>query len=214
MAEEILSDSSSEELEAKIRLQVEQENQEKIKHQVEEQVREISTKMQEENKQLVSDAIERIRKQMAPPSQDDIQKLLEQEYEEFTVELKVGGAQRKFVIRELPQAIEKKIFKTIKDVMVPFSTDLAALTMNLLEGDASKKIVQMMNTFEPLLDVMTRVTAIILNPYGEDADITEEWVSKHLSSTRIVKIVTAQAQCNRIRDFFSLLFGATKLTAR
>ena len=62
-----------------------------------------------------------------------------------------------------------------------------------------------------MLDVMIGVCAICLNPFDEDEEITEDWVRKNLSATRIVKIVTAQVEANKMRDFFSLLFRNTKL---
>jgi len=180
---------------------------------LEEQVKEVTQKLTEQNKQMLEETIEKIRKEMAPPSTEDVQKLLEQEYVEFEIDIKVHGKKesRKFVIRELPNKIEKKIYKRIKDIMVPFSSELAALSMNMLEGDVAKKIVQIMDTFEPMLDTVVGVCTICLNPFGEEEDVTEDWVRENLSSTRIIKIVTAQMQCNKMRDFFSLLFQGTKL---
>jgi hypothetical protein len=115
-----------------------------------------------------------------------------------------------FTIVELPHSVEKKILKRIKTILVPFASDLSAISMELLEGDAAKKIVQLMNTFEPVLDAMVALCTICLNPFDEEEDIDEAWVATHLSSTRIVKIVTAQLEVNRWRDFFSLLFRSTK----
>ena len=106
---------------------------------------------------------------------------------------------------------EKKIYKKVKTILVPFASDLSALSMQLLEGDAAKKIVQLMNTFEPMLDLMIAICTICLNPFGEDEEVTEDWVKVNISATRIVKIVSAQMEANKMRDFFSLLFRNTKL---
>ena len=196
------------ELEKKIREELEVEYNARL----ESQVKDISDKLQENNQKIMTEAVEKIRKEMAPPSSSDVQKLLEQEYEEFTVEVLGRNKQTKvFTIKELPQKVEKKIYKKIRDVLVPFSTELAAISMNLLEGDGAKKIVQIMNTFEPMLEVMLGIATICLNPYGEDPDVTEDWVAENLSSTRIAKVVTAQIEGKRMRDFFSLLFRGSRL---
>jgi hypothetical protein len=197
-------------LETKIRSELQTEYQNRL----EAQVKEITQKMSEENQKVVSEAIERFRKEMTPPSQQDIKMLVEQEYVEVEFEVQVGrkaGAKkRKFVIRELPQSVERKMFKKVKEKLVPLSTELAGLSLNLMDGDMAKKLVQVMNTFDPMLEVMTSVCTLCLNPFGEEEDVDEQWVSENLSSTRIVKVVTAQAQCNKLRDFFSLLFQGTK----
>ncbi len=176
------------------------------------QVNEIAARMTEENKKAVNDALEKMRKDMQPPAAGDMQKMLDQEYLEFKIEIQVGTEteKRTFVIRELPQSIEKKMFKQIRTTLLPFASELAAMSMNLMEGDASKKIIQLINTFEPILDVMTELCAISLDPFGDDS-IDAEWVREHLSSNRIAQIVTVQAQANRLRDFFSLLFQGSKL---
>ncbi|SRR6266566_4198911 len=180
---------------------------------LEEQVKEVTQKLTEENQKMVEQAIEGIRKEMAPPSAEDIQKLLEQEYVEFTVEVpdRKKKQKRQFMLRELPNSVEKKIYKKVKQILIPFSTELAGLSMNLLEGDAAKKLVQMMDAFEPMLDSIVSVCTICLNPFGEEEDVTEMWVQENLSSTRIVKIVTAQLQVNKFRDFLSLLSQGSKL---
>jgi hypothetical protein len=182
------------------------------------QVQKISADMQVENKKAVEAAIERFRKELAPPAEEDIQKLLEQEYVEFKIDIRDGKGReakvKNFIIAELPIAVEKKIFKKIKDILVPFASEIASLSMNMLEGDAAKKVVQLMNTFEPVLDAMVSVTAVILNPYNEDEEVTDDWVRNHLNATRIVKVVTAQMEAQRMRDFFSLLFHNTRLLSR
>jgi hypothetical protein len=207
------------ELEQKLRKELEAEYASRL----EAEITRISARIREDNTKIVAEAIERYKKELLPPSEQDVQKLLTQEYVEFKMDIRFPvkngpgeGSTEKwqtktFVIQELPQKVEKRIYKKIKDVLVPFASESAALSMNMLEGDAAKKIVQIMNTFEPLLDVMAGIAAISLNPYGEDEDVTEDWVRDNLSSTRIVKIVTAQLEANRMRDFLSLLFRGSKL---
>jgi hypothetical protein len=199
-------------LEAKIRASLEVEYQKRL----EDQVVEISKQLTEQNKKTVQEALDGFRKELVPPTNEEVKKLLDQEYAEVSFEIRAGTkdgvpVKRTFVIRELPQAVERRMYKKIKEILVPYSADLAAVSMNLMEGSAEKKIVQMMNTFEPMLDVMVAICAIALNPYGEEEDVDGKWVEEHLSSVRIAKIVTAQVQCNKIRDFFSLLFQGSRL---
>jgi hypothetical protein len=168
------------------------------------QMDDLSVAVREENKKAIDAAMEEIQKKLKPPTQEEIQKLLNQELMEFTVT--VGGTEkRKFTIVELPQAVEKKMVRVIRDRLVPIATEISALTMNLLQGDAADKLVKLMSTFEPALGVMTDLCVIVLNPYGDDKEVTLEWVEKNLTSQRILSIVVAQFECNRMRDFFSQL---------
>lgn len=208
-----VAEQNEEDIEVRLRTKLESEYNSRL----EREVQSISKKMQEENVKIVNEAIERFKKEIAPPSEQDVQKLLEQEYVEFKFEVKTKGKDSKtfnFTICELPIAVEKKIYKRVKQILIPVAQDLSALSLNLLEGDAAKKVVQLMNTFDPMLDLMISVCAIVLNPYEEEEEIDEEWVRKNLSATRLVKIVSAQMEANKMRDFFSLLFRNTKLMSR
>jgi hypothetical protein len=214
MAEDV-EIAAQQELESEIEQRVTARLEAEYTTRLEVEINKISARLRDENTKIVTEAIERYKKELAPPTEQDMQKLLTQEYVEFTVELrfKKEGKEtetKTFTIQELPQKVERRIYKKIKDVLIPFSSELAAMSMNMLEGDAAKKIVQIMNTFEPMLDVMAGIAAISLNPYGEDDDITDEWVRENMSSTRIAKIVMAQIEANRMRDFFSLLFRGSK----
>jgi hypothetical protein len=207
------------EIEVRLREKLQAEYQTRL----ESEILKISQKLQEENQVVIKTALEEYRKAMTPPTEKDVQKLLDQEYVEFKIKLRLpikNGPnedsdskyqEKTFVIAELPQRVEKRIFKKIKDILVPFSSELGALTFNMLEGDAAKKVVQLMNTFEPVLNVLGSIAAICLNPYEDDEDITEEYVVENISSTRIVKIIMAQLEANHMRDFSSLLFQGSKL---
>lgn len=210
-AQGVVEEQDRVDVENRIRMELKNEYDSRLQ----EEIQKISSEMQKENERIVKDAIERFRREMAPPSEQDIQKLLDQEYMEFTIKVKgEEGKEKSFVLKELPIAVEKKIYAKVKKILIPFAEELSALSMNLLEGDAAKKIVQLMNTFDPLLDVMVSICTICLNPFEEDEEVTEEWVRKHLGSTRIVKIVSAQMEANKMRDFFSLLFRNAKLMTR
>lgn len=190
------------------------ENQieEKYRKKFIEETEKFKEELQTQNKLAIEKTITEFRKKMEPPTKEDIQKLLDQDYVEFTIKLPYKGSQkgakttmRSFTIRELPQAIEKKFYSRVKDKLTPLAEEVANLSINLVEGDAARKIVSILDSFEPLLDVLAYAATLSLNPYDEEEDITEEWVRENLSSTRIMQIVTAQGEANRMRDFFSLV---------
>ena len=186
--------------------------EEKYRKQFIEDSEKFKDELRKQNETAIKQTIAEFKKRMEPPTKEDIKKLLDQEYVEFTIVIpykssKEGAktVKRTFTIRELPQAIEKKFYSRVKDKLTPLAEEVANLSINLVEGDAARKIVSILDSFEPLLDVMAYAATLALNPYGEDEDITEEWVRETLSSTRIMQIVTAQGEANRMRDFFSLV---------
>jgi hypothetical protein len=172
------------------------------------QMTQLATTIREENKKTIDDAIAELKSNMKPPSPEDIQKLLEQELLEFTMKIPLVGDEkethRTFVIRELPQVIEKKLLRVAKTRLVPLATEISSLTMNLLEGDAAQKIVDLMNAFEPVLDAMADMVVTILDPYEKNKEIDVEWVQNHMTTQKIATVVIAQFECNRLRDFLSL----------
>jgi hypothetical protein len=170
-----------------------------------EELKELAEKIREENKKTIDLAIKELQEKMEPPKQEDIQRLLDQELIEFTLNVPgKNGDKRKFVIRELPQKIEKKIVRLAKEKLVPIATDLTGLTMNLLEGNAAQKLENLMNALEPALDVLTDICAVVLDPYGEEK-IDKDWVQDNLTTKMIGTVVVAQFEANRLRDFFLLL---------
>lgn len=181
------------------------------------EVEKFKTQLNEQNKIAMEKTIVEFRKKMEPPTKEDIQLLLDQDYIDFHIKIPYKGkqkgaktVQRDFVIRELPQAIEKKFFSRVKDKLVPLAEEVANITLNLAGGDAARKIVSILDSFEPLLDVLAYAATLALNPYGEEEGIDEEWVRENISSTRIMQIVTAQGEANRMRDFFSLVSRKSK----
>lgn len=182
-------------------------------------VEEIHDKLAAKNDIELKKVIDDFHKSQQPPSKEEVQTLLDQEYLEFRVQVGVKGAdtKRTFVIHELPQAVEKKFYSRMKEVIVNLASEIESIKMkqaaseegkniiDLSEPDTFKKILSMMNAFGPVLDVVTYAATLSLNPYGEDKEITEDWVRDNLGSTRILMIVKAQAECNRMRDFFSLV---------
>lgn len=173
--------------------------------------KEFGEKFLAENKQRFEEALKEIRAKLEPPKPEDIQKMLDEEYVTFKVKLPFGDGDKEFVLEELPQAIEKKFYRLVKDKLVPLTQEINSIKMNLLDGgDISKKILAMAETVEPILDVLAGVASIALNPRGKIDGINVEWVQENLSSMRILSVVNAQAQCNRLRDFFSILSRGMK----
>jgi len=168
----------------------------------------LAEEVRAENKEQIDKALIEFKEKMTPPTPEQLQKLLTQELLEFKIIIKGRGKdekeERHFVIQELPQKIEKKLLRLAKDRLVPIATEISSLTMNLLEGDAAKKLIDLMNAFEPVLDVLCSMAATILNPYGDLEDVDEQWVQDHLTTQRIATIVVAQFECNRLRDFLLL----------
>lgn len=199
-------------LRQQIRAEVETEYQEKFKKEVED----FKTVLSTQNRQAIEKTIADFRKQMEPPKPEDIQKLLEQEYIEFKISIPgktKGSDKRLLTIRELPQLIEKKFYKRIKEAIVPLTSELEGMKINLEGADTFKRILSVLNAFEPTLDVLAYVASLALNPYGEEEDLDEAWIQKNLSSSRIMQIVNAQVECNRLRDFFLLLSQSKRLVA-
>lgn len=167
----------------------------------------INERLMAENKLAVESAIAQIRKELEPPSQEDIQKLIDQDYLTFTVNIKVKGRDslQTFTLCELPQKVEKQAYRRIKDKLTPLASELSALTIHLLDGNIVDKLRNLMETVEPVMDAMAEIAAVFLNPYGDHTEIDAAWVQDNLSNDRILRVIMAQLKCNRVRDFFSLV---------
>lgn len=166
--------------------------------------------IKKENQKAIEGAIAEMRKKIEPPKPDELQAILDQEYIEFKVKVHASGDERTFTIRELPQAIERKILKEIKKQAIPLAIELQGVSFTtLLDGDPIKKIADLLNAFDPVLGMFCEMAATILNPFGKDDEVNAEWVQKNLSSQRILAIIAAQFECNKVRDFFSLLSRGT-----
>lgn len=175
-------------------------------------VLEFTKRLTEQNKITLERTVEQIKRDLAPPTEADVQKLLDQSYLTFTVKIKFPAeAERKFTLEELPQAIEKKFYKSIKDKIIPAVQGIIAERGNLLDGgDIPQKILSMMNKSEPVFEIMAICAALALNPRDMVEGLDAKWVEENLSSMRILSIINAQAQCNRMRDFFSILSHGMK----
>ena len=143
-----------------------------------------------------------------PPTHEDIQQLLNQEYEVFPIKVLTtddSGTEKEelFTIRELPQAAEKHFFKQFKDKILSRSQELMAFTQEGMDKPFEEKAKAFMDLFDDSFDMLADAVVIVLNPFGKRTDITRTWVQASIGSDRQWRIVEAQIQVNRIKDFFS-----------
>jgi len=169
-----------------------------------EELQKLQTKIQEEQKPLTKEAI---------------QTLVDQEYAEIAIKLPItsdtdGSLQyQTFVVRELPQSIERKFYRQFKDRVKDKGSQLAAFAQKSQEESFEKTIINFLETFDGAFDILTDAVAIILNPFGKIKDmngknIDPEWVGNNVSSNRCYSIILAQVEVNRLRDFFSRVFAS------
>lgn len=154
---------------------------------------------------------------MAPLSPEAIQQMLDKEYVEFKLKLPKDGKPVAFTLRELPLFYEKKFFKIAKTTLADAVAELGGASFKLTDDDVFGQIVGLMDVFEPVFDVMCACCVICLNHDGELKWLDDEWVGKNLTSYRIMSIIQAQTELNKLRDFFSVLFQGfhnTSATAR
>lgn len=148
------------------------------------------------------------KKEQKPPEPEDIQVLLDQEYETFTLPVDVMNIvdntveRRTFVIRELPQAIEKKFYRQFKVNLLNKISELEALVQSEMDTTFENKVKAGLNLFDESFDVMADAVVMILNPFG-NKDIDRAWVQNNICSDRQWRIIEAQMKVNRLRDFFS-----------
>jgi hypothetical protein len=154
-----------------------------------------------ENAKMVEVELEKLRSQNKPPTQDELEKLLNQEYAEFTIKVTDKTGDKTFIIRELPQAIEKKLFTSIQKSSVPKLQALSNIEWTAT-ATAPEKLQRVIDMVPDALDMLAENVALCLDPYGSE-QITKEWVQMHLSSFRIVSVLQAQFLAGRFRDFFS-----------
>lgn len=156
-----------------------------------------------ENEASIKKAIDDMRKANEPLSSEEVGKLLNQEYLEFTIKLKASGVEREFVIRELTVKKEKKVLDAIKKVLVVRLKEIASIEWKT-ESSNIQKIMQLVEMIPDTLDVLADCCAVCLNPEGEDAAVDKEWVLENMNTFRMTAVLQAQAQASRWRDFILL----------
>jgi hypothetical protein len=55
---------------------------------------------------------------------------------------------------------------------------------------------------------MGEIVTVALNPFGDDKEVTQEWVVTHISTYRMYMIIQAQVEAGKMRDFILGLFRA------
>lgn len=179
-----------------------QQIREELRAEYSKQLAEEVTKINAENKKMMEEAIEEWQGKQKPPTNEELEKLLSQEYITFPVKVRAKGIEKEFTISELPQSIERKFFKKFKERLTPKINELAELTVKIAEGEVERKITSILEMFEPALDILSDATLLVLNPFGKDEEVTLEWVQENIPSFRQWNIVLAQERVNRLRDFF------------
>jgi len=163
----------------------------------------------QENEKRIQDNIkqweEAEAKRRKPITGEELQQLLSQKYATFTVKIWSDGKEMEFVLRELPKYYEEMFYGKVKVVLKDAMEKLGGENLRSPSENTWDKIVGLMDLFEPAFNLMAECCAICLSPM-DSSEINAEWVSKNLSSYRIVNIIKAQVELNKLRDFFSELF--------
>lgn len=199
----------------KIKAQVQEELEPKLRAQLEEQnnidiakFKDEYRKINEESfKKFVLEWEEEERKKRKPLTPDELQKLLSKEYTKFSLEIEDSqGKIIPFTLRELPQSIEREFYKIAKETLSLLTTEYSGLDLKTADGDVLEKMLGLMNMFDPVQDVFVKCVVLCLNPKKKIDYLTEDWVKDNLTNYRMITILLAQAEVNKMRDFFSILF--------
>jgi hypothetical protein len=154
--------------------------------------------------------------EQTPPKPEDIQQLLDQEYETFTIPIDVlkytandGGGETEsvehisFTVRELPQSVEKKFYRQFKDKLLGKLQMLEAFTQAGMDKSFEDKAKAFLGLFDESFDMLAEAVVLVINPFDRRKEINTKWVQDNISSDRQWRIIEAQMKVNRLRDFFS-----------
>lgn len=195
-----------------IRQEVRKEFEEKLEIWKGKELADLKAQQDKEIQEQVATLFKKWLDEQKPPSLEDVKVLLEQEYAEIPIKLGVGENEdgstkfQTFMIRELPQAVERKFYRQFKDRIKEKGPLLSAYIQKNMDQPFEKQMEGFLETFDGAFDVLADAVVLILNPFGKKADITTEWVQTTISSNRQYSIILAQIEVNRLRDFFSRLF--------
>ncbi len=155
------------------------------------------------NEEMIQAEIERFRAQNKPLEPADVEKLLTQSYAEFVVKIRERNKplEREFTIRELPQAVEKKMLALVQKNLVPHLKEVQSIEWTST-STVAEKIQRVLDVAPNALDTLSQICQLALDPFDEES-ITLTWVQTNLSSFRIVAIVEAQMLASKVRDFFA-----------
>lgn len=152
------------------------------------------------------------KEEQKPPEPQDIQVLLDQEYETFTIPIDCVSEEGEvdhvtFTVRELPQSIEKKFYRQFKGKLLDKLQMLEAFTQSGIDKPFEDKAKSFLDLFDESFDILAEAVVLVINPFGKkkvhDGIVDKDWVQNNISSDRQWRIVEAQMKVNRLRDFFS-----------
>lgn len=169
------------------------------------------TSLKAANEKAIRETIDQIKRDAKPLEPADVEKLLSQDYLTIPVSVpkreKGKTKQIEFVLGEVPQAVEQRFLKVLKDKLMPYLKTLTAIDFKNSTEMASK-IQTAIEIVPEALEIMAELVSIALNPYKESEYdfVTTEWVKNNLSSYRQFNIIMGQVSVSRIRDFFSAAY--------
>lgn len=207
---------TEQELERKIRSEVRAEERKIFEERFEAWKAKELADLEEKQNQSITEELkkiyQKIQDEQKPLTKETIQTLVDQEYAEIPIKIPVisedGSSKTEtFILRELPQAIERKFYRQFKDRVKNKGSELAAFSQKAKDESFEKQIVSFLETFDGAFDILVDAVVLILNPFGKRADINAEWVANNISSNRAYSIILAQVEVNRLRDFFSRVFA-------
>jgi len=166
-----------------------------------------------ESRAAVQKAIEEWKKEQEPLTDKEISELLNQEYNTFTVVLHLRNkTKHEFTLVELPQEIENKFVGLLQKKLIPLMKTLSAAEFKLdMDGSATDKLESILQATPDTLTICAQLVAMCLDPFGENnPKIDQQWVTRNMSTYRILAVVLAQVEVNRYRDFFLNGFRLSK----
>ena len=179
--------------------QIRQEYQDKF----EEAKKEFQETLRKGNDETLRKALDEYKRQHTPPTKEEVQQMLDAEYLEFEVKVRMNGESKRYILAELPASSERKFLRILKDKLGPHVRDLVQLVQNIQESEFEENVDSFFRGLDPGADLLHETVALILTESADGQVVTAEEVRKSLSLSRQLMIVNAQASCNRIRDFFS-----------
>lgn len=202
---------SREELEVRVRKEVKAEFEGLFQVWQAKDLADLAEKQEATIKEEVAKLVKEYQEKQKPLNAEQIQKMLDQEYAEVQLKLSVNADEdtpqiRRFVIRELPQSVERKFYRQFVERVRDQAPKLAAFQQRSMDQPFEKVLVDFMDAFDGGFDILAGAVAIIINPFDKDKEITPEWVATHVASNRQLSIVMAQVEVNKLRDFFSQVF--------
>jgi len=209
-AEEFLSDAKRE---LDLRLKLRQEYEQTFEIWKSTTFLEYEKKQEETIAKGLQEYIKKVEEERKPPEPGDIQKLLDQDYETFSIPIhcyddETGESKQvTFTVRELPQSVEKRFYRQFKGKIIDKLQMLEAFTQAGIDKPFEDKAKSFLELFDESFDMLAEAVVLVLNPFGkvqrDGVLITKEWVQNNISSDRQWRIVEAQLKVNRLRDFFS-----------